>query len=80
MDNRKIYTQKIQIFAPPGKTSELVLGGIALARESIGLKDLDKEKFIENPKFKSHKESRRLYKTRDLARFNQNGEIEFLIE
>jgi non-ribosomal peptide synthetase-like protein len=64
-------------FAPYGEAGELVIGGIGLARGYIGREDLNKEKFIETPEPKFHK-FKRFYKTGDLARFNEDGEIEFL--
>ncbi|HWR24956.1 MAG TPA: amino acid adenylation domain-containing protein, partial [Methanosarcina sp.] len=65
-------------FLPFGEAGELVIGGIGLARGYIGREDLNEEKFIEIQAFKDPKVPKRLYKTGDLARFNENGEIEFL--
>ena len=59
-----------------GKTGELVFGGIGLSRGFIGPEGFGKKKsIIPEPKIP---EFIRLYKTGDLARFNKNGEIEFL--
>lgn len=72
--------------ASHGEAGELLIGGIGLARGYVGNSDLNQDKFIENPEFKSSKDPKkfneiypkRLYRTGDLARFCQGGEIEFL--
>ena len=66
-------------FLPPGEAGELVIGGIGLARGYIGHEDLNKDKFIENPEFKSPNDSKRLYKTGGLEIFMQNEASELLI-
>jgi non-ribosomal peptide synthetase-like protein len=66
-------------FLPPGEAGELVIGGIGLARGYIGHEDLNKDKFIENPEFKSPNDSKRLYRTGDLEIFMQNEASELLI-
>ncbi|MDQ1252321.1 MAG: hypothetical protein QG646_1442 [Euryarchaeota archaeon] len=79
LSNYSVYImQEDNSFAPPGEAGELVIGGIGLARGYIGREDLNKEKFIENPEFKNPEDSKRLYKTGDMARFDEKGEIEFL--
>ncbi len=62
---------------PTGEVGELHLGGIGLARGYVGRPDLTAEKFVANP-FAAEDGSAKLYKTGDLARFNADGEIEFM--
>ncbi|MBN2530562.1 MAG: amino acid adenylation domain-containing protein [Deltaproteobacteria bacterium] len=61
---------------PFGETGELHIGGVGLARGYWKREELTKEKFISNPF--SKKKSDRLYKTGDLARYREDGSIEFL--
>jgi non-ribosomal peptide synthetase-like protein len=60
-----------------GETGELYLGGIGLARGYVGRPDLTRQRFIASP-FDKRGAASRLYKTGDLARFNAEGNIEFL--
>ncbi len=59
---------------PIGIPGELYIGGDGLARGYLKLPELTAEKFIPNPFTGSPK----LYKTGDLARYQPNGDIEFL--
>jgi amino acid adenylation domain-containing protein len=59
---------------PIGIPGELYIGGDGLARGYLKLPELTAEKFIPNPFSGSVK----LYKTGDLARYQPNGDIEFL--
>ncbi|MBN2528066.1 MAG: amino acid adenylation domain-containing protein [Deltaproteobacteria bacterium] len=61
---------------PFGETGELHIGGIGLARGYWKREALSSERFIKNPL--ENEESDRLYKTGDLARFREDGSIEFL--
>jgi len=66
---------------PIGIPGELYLSGDGLARSYLNRPDLTAEKFIPNPfwDFKSESKSQqRLYKTGDLARYQADGNIEFL--
>ncbi|MFT6332559.1 MAG: amino acid adenylation domain-containing protein [Lentimonas sp.] len=56
-----------------GSVGELYLGGDALATGYLNQEDLTKEKFIKNPFGKGL-----IYKTADLASFNEDGEMLFL--
>ncbi|MFG6107497.1 amino acid adenylation domain-containing protein [Leptothoe sp. EHU-05/26/07-4] len=58
---------------PKGMKGELYVGGITLARGYLNLPELTTEKFIANPFGPG-----RLYKTGDLARYAQDGDIEYL--
>ncbi|MBO9205533.1 MULTISPECIES: non-ribosomal peptide synthetase [Niastella] len=58
---------------PLGKTGEIYIEG-GLARGYLNLPTLTAEKFIENP-FNSNK---RLYRSGDLGRVTENGDIEFM--
>jgi amino acid adenylation domain-containing protein/non-ribosomal peptide synthase protein (TIGR01720 family) len=59
---------------PIGVPGELHIGGMGLARGYLHHPDLTDAKFIAHP----FKQSERIYKTGDLARYLPNGNIEFL--
>jgi len=61
---------------PVGVPGELHIGGAGLARGYLNCPELTNEKFISHP-FHQTTESR-LYKTRDLARYLPDGNIEYL--
>lgn len=61
---------------PIGIAGELYLGGAGLARGYLNQPELTAEKFIKNPF--DDDPSPRIYKTGDLARFLDNGDIEYL--
>lgn len=61
---------------PIGVPGELHIGGVGLARGYLNRPDLTAEKFIPDPF--STEPGARLYKTGDLARYLDDGNIEFL--
>ena len=61
---------------PIGVAGELHIGGDGLARGYLNRPELTAEKFIPNPF--SIEPGARLYKTGDLARYRNDGQIEFL--
>ena len=61
---------------PIGVVGELYIGGVGLARGYVNQPDLTEEKFIPHP-FSDEPKSR-LYKTGDLARYLNDGNIELL--
>ncbi|NEO70810.1 amino acid adenylation domain-containing protein, partial [Moorena sp. SIO3H5] len=61
---------------PIGVPGELYIGGDGLARGYLNRPELTSEKFIPNPF--SNSKSQRLYKTGDLVRYLQDGNIEFI--
>ncbi len=61
---------------PPGVPGELHLGGAGLARGYLYRPELTAEKFIRNPF--SDEPTARLYKTGDLVRHFDNGDLQFL--
>ncbi len=61
---------------PIGVPGELHIGGDSLARGYLNREDLTNEKFIPNPF--DDKEGARLYKTGDLVRYLEDGNIEYL--
>jgi amino acid adenylation domain-containing protein len=75
--NTQIYLLDSQMQpVPSGVPGELYIGGIALARGYLNRPDLTKERFIPDPNSSSLQA--RLYKTGDKARYNRDGNIEFL--
>jgi amino acid adenylation domain-containing protein len=61
---------------PIGMRGELHIGGLGLARGYLNSPELTAEKFIPHPF--SEEPGARLYKTGDLARYQPDGNIEFL--
>jgi acyl carrier protein len=61
---------------PIGVAGEVYIGGDGLARDYLKRPELTAQKFIPNPF--SQQPGARLYKTGDLARYNNDGQIEFL--
>jgi amino acid adenylation domain-containing protein len=61
---------------PVGESGELYIGGAGLARGYLNRPDLTKEKFILNPF--SKEPGAQLYKTGDLARYLDDGNIEYI--
>lgn len=59
---------------PVGVMGELYLGGSCVGRGYLNNKELTDSRFIENPFVTGQK----MYKTGDLARWNELGELEFL--
>ncbi|WP_455676136.1 non-ribosomal peptide synthetase [Pseudoalteromonas rhizosphaerae] len=60
--------------SPFGVIGEIYIAGNCLARGYLNRPKFTKERFIENP-FNS---SQRLYKTGDLGRYTENGDLQFL--
>nr|WP_260232358.1 non-ribosomal peptide synthetase [Chryseobacterium lactis] len=67
---------------PVGAIGELYIGGAGIARGYLNREDLTEERFITNPyqtlEQKERGENGRLYKTGDLVRWLQNGELEYI--
>jgi amino acid adenylation domain-containing protein len=75
--NREIYIlNQYGNPVPVGVPGEVYIGGAGLARGYLGRPDLTAENFIPNPFGDTPGD--RLYKTRDLARYRSDGNIEFL--
>lgn len=77
IDNAQAYVLDSDLQpAPVGVIGELHIGGLPLARGYLNRADLTAEKFVPGPF--SRKPGERLYKTGDLARYCEGGEIEYL--
>lgn len=77
IDNMQMYVLDEHLNpCPMGLPGEVHFGGPALAVEYLRRPELTAERFIQNP-FRLGDEER-LYKSGDLARFRENGEMEFL--
>lgn len=61
-----------------GEPGEIHIGGPGLARGYVGLPELTREKFIDNPFLGPDDPWPRLYRSGDLGRWNGAGEIEFV--
>ncbi|MEA5601252.1 amino acid adenylation domain-containing protein [Nostoc sp. UHCC 0252] len=60
---------------PPGMSGELCIAGVGLARGYLNRPDLTAEKFIQVNLFGK---TERIYKTGDLAKWNSDGNLEYL--
>jgi len=77
IDNIQAYILDEQMRpVPAGAAGELYLGGAGLARGYRKRPDLTAQKFVANPF--SSRPGDRLYRSGDLVRSRENGEIEFL--
>jgi acyl-CoA synthetase (AMP-forming)/AMP-acid ligase II len=61
---------------PPGVVGELYIGGAGVARGYLNRPELTREKFLADPF--SRQSGARLYKTGDLARYCDDGTLQFL--
>jgi amino acid adenylation domain-containing protein len=61
---------------PVGEIGEMLVGGLGVARGYLNRVDLTRERFIPNP-FEPEKSSR-LYRSGDLARLREDGDLEYL--
>ena len=76
LDNIRVYILDAnQQILPPGIPGELCIAGLGLARGYLNRLDLTSEKFIEVNLFGKIE---RIYKTGDLAKWRQDGNLEFL--
>jgi pimeloyl-ACP methyl ester carboxylesterase len=81
ISNTQIYIlDEYMNVVPRGMSGELYVGGVGLARGYLNRPDLTAEKFVPNPFYNEENDasSLRLYKTGDLARYLEDGNIEFL--
>jgi amino acid adenylation domain-containing protein/non-ribosomal peptide synthase protein (TIGR01720 family)/FkbM family methyltransferase len=77
IDNARIYLLDANLNpVPGGAAGELYIGGTGVARGYHARPTLTAERFVPDPF--SSEPGARLYKTGDLARYAQGGEIEFL--
>lgn len=75
IDNIKLYVldKKLQL-QPVGVPGELCIAGVGLARGYLNKPDLTAEKFVDN----SFTKGENLYRTGDLAKWREDGNIEYL--
>src|SRR5579864_6077113 len=75
IDNTQIYIlDRQQRLQPVGVAGELHIAGDGLARGYLNRAELTEEKFVANP----FREGSRMYKTGDLARWLEDGTIQYL--
>lgn len=73
--NTRLYVLDAQLRAlPAGVPGDLYLGGVQLARGYLGRDDLTAERFLPDP----HVPGGRLYRTGDIARWREDGAVEYL--
>ena len=81
---RPLPSYKVEIMdenlrpVPRGEIGEICIGGIGVARGYINRPRLTAEKFIPDPTVSKTEPPRYIYRTGDLGRINEEGEIEFL--
>ena len=64
---------------PIGVVGELYLGGVTVALGYLNREDLNKKSFLNNPFIvEFQQENRRLYKTGDLCRWREDGQLEYV--
>ena len=75
--NTRIYILDSRLKpVPVGVVGELYIGGVGVARGYLNRPDLTAERFLQDP---FHSESNaKMYKTGDLARYLDNGNIEYI--
>jgi amino acid adenylation domain-containing protein len=61
---------------PVGAEGELFIGGIGVGRGYLNRQDLTAERFLPDPF--SHSPGERLYRSGDLVRYRENGDIDYL--
>ena len=61
---------------PIGITGEIGIGGIGLAKGYLNQPEMTDERFVNNKH--TSEEGKKIYKTGDIGRWNEKGEIEFL--
>lgn len=62
---------------PQGATGELYIAGAGVAKGYWNRPELDRSRFLENP-FSTNKDEQRMYKTGDLVRLSDDGNLEFV--
>lgn len=76
-NNYKVYVLDKKLKPLPiNIPGEIYIGGVGLARGYLNLPALTAEKFIPDPF--SSKKGQRMYRTGDMGRYRENGELEFL--
>lgn len=77
VENMQLYVldQEIKL-SPAGVAGELYLGGVGLARGYLNRPDLTAERFV--PNCFSPDEGQRLYRTGDLAKWDAEGNLQFV--
>ena len=74
INNTQVYIMNGQQLSGIGALGELCIGGDGLARGYLNRPELTKELFVDNPFILG----KRMYRTKDLARWLPDGNIEFL--
>ncbi|HSU49336.1 MAG TPA: amino acid adenylation domain-containing protein, partial [Segetibacter sp.] len=77
VENATVYVVNEEgLLNPIGVAGEIWIGGLGVARGYLNAEDLTKEKFIADPF--SDKTGARVYKTGDVGRWSEEGNLEFI--
>jgi len=77
--NYKIYILDKQMkLVPIGVEGEIYIGGYSVCEGYLNREELTKEKFIENPFSSGNRYEKMMYRTGDIGKWTEDGEIEYL--
>lgn len=77
MANTSVYVlDRNACLLPSGAIGELYIGGAGVAKGYVNLPELNQQKFVDNPF--SRPSSPRLYRSGDIVRWNDSGQLEFI--